>query len=54
MRSNDIYAFIELCRINVYAMLNDIHTLIESKAILKQKETNALQVWKVINSVMII
>ena len=28
--------------------------LIELKMILKQKETNALQVWKAINSVMII
>ena len=54
MRSSDIYAFIELCRINVYATLNDIHTLIESKVILKQKETNALQVWKAINSVIVI
>ena len=44
MRSNDIYTFIELCRINVYATLNGIHMLIESKMILKQKETNALQV----------
>ena len=44
MRSSNIYTFIKLCRINVYAMLNDIHIFNESKTILKQKEINALQV----------